>query len=395
MIILHGLLGHGAEWAAIAAKLGAKAPDLLGHGAAPPLGPGPVWPQYRALIDALMEGEGRPVPLAGHSMGGTLALRYAAERPEHVSRLILIEAGLRPASPQSVEALTHWIVHGWPERFESRAEAAQFFEETSLHPAWIDTLDAALAPRFDRASCARLIGEMEGEGRQSALRAIRCPIHLVLAEESLLEEGDIREMGAHPALHPAQIIAGAGHDLHLDQPERTARALARALSPLRLREERPGDENEIDALTRAAFAPMPYSDGSEPGIIRDLRAAGALSLSLVARIEGELVGHVAFSPLRIGQSDAPWCALGPISVRADQQRQGIGGALVAKGLAMMRARGMQGCALIGSPKVYGPMGFTSCGKLSYQGLDPALVQHIRFAGPPAEGELQYHAAFGA
>ena len=67
-------------------------------------------------------------------------------------------------------------------------------------------------------------------------------------------------------------------------------------------------------MTARAFAGVEHSDQTEPQIIGRLRAAGALSLSLVA-IEGNvLIGHVAFSPVTIDGAGEGWFGLGPVSV---------------------------------------------------------------------------------
>lgn len=161
---------------------------------------------------------------------------------------------------------------------------------------------------------------------------------------------------------------------------------------MEIRDERPGEEDAIHVLTAEAFRPMPYSSGTEPAIIRALRASGTLTLSLVAVEDGAIVGHVAFSPVTIEGQDDGWFGLGPISVRADRQRQGIGRALIAEGLARLAKRGAHGCALIGDPAVYGGSGFTS-GRLSYGELDPRLVQHIVLKGEAPSGELRFAPAF--
>jgi len=64
-----------------------------------------------------------------------------------------------------------------------------------------------------------------------------------------------------------------------------------------IRGELAGDEPAIHVLTKAAFAPMSYSNGTEPAIINALRAAGDLSLSLVAEQGGKIVGQITFSPV--------------------------------------------------------------------------------------------------
>ena len=111
---------------------------------------------------------------------------------------------------------------------------------------------------------------------------------------------------------------------------------------VQIRTERPADDAAIHALTRVAFEPMPFSSGTEAPIVRALRSSGDLTLSLVAEDDGVIVGHIAFSPVTIDGVHGGWFGLGPISVRADRQRQGIGKALIARGLELLRQRGAAG-----------------------------------------------------
>ncbi|KQQ94187.1 GCN5 family acetyltransferase [Leifsonia sp. Leaf325] len=160
-----------------------------------------------------------------------------------------------------------------------------------------------------------------------------------------------------------------------------------------IRPERPDDVEAIDELTRAAFEPMPFSDGSEAPILHALRAAGDLTLSLVAVQDNVVVGHVAFSPVTIEGTHNSWFGLGPISVRADRQRRGIGSALTAEGVRLLREQGARGCALIGNPLVYSGMGFTGGTGLTYRDLDPRIIQTIVFHGLEPQGELRFATAF--
>lgn len=162
---------------------------------------------------------------------------------------------------------------------------------------------------------------------------------------------------------------------------------------MHIRDEAPQDADAIHHLTEQAFAPMPFSDGTEPAIIRTLRKTGDLTISLVAEDNVEIIGHVAFSPVTINGSHNDWFGLGPISVQAGHQKQGIGTALVQAGLKALNARNAKGCALIGNPAVYGPMGFESNGNLHYQDLDDWLVQHITLFGPAPKGALEFAPAF--
>lgn len=162
-----------------------------------------------------------------------------------------------------------------------------------------------------------------------------------------------------------------------------------------IRPERPGDEDVIHDLTQAAFAPMPHSQGNEGAIIRALRARGELTLSLVAGHDGEIVGHVAFSPVTVDGHHNDWFGLGPISVRPDRQRQGIGRSLIREGLQRLKTEGANGCALIGDPAVYAGAGFANDGQLAYEGVPDIYVQRIVFSGPAPHGLLVFSPAFAA
>lgn len=158
-----------------------------------------------------------------------------------------------------------------------------------------------------------------------------------------------------------------------------------------VRSERPGDFASIHALTKAAFAPMGFSDGTEPDVIDRLRADDALLLSLVAW-DRALVGHVAFSPLRL-RDGTQWCALGPISVLPDRQGQGIGAALIESGLARMRSAGLSGCILLGDPGFYGRFGFCVTPALRLDGAPSPYLQSLGFGRAVASGPVQFHPAF--
>jgi len=160
--------------------------------------------------------------------------------------------------------------------------------------------------------------------------------------------------------------------------------------PIRL--EHPSDDNAINDLTIRAFTDMPYSAGTEAPVIRLLRRSGDLALSLVMEEDGAIIGHVAFSPIRI-EGHAGWFGLGPIAVEPARQRSGIGKALIEKGLEILKGRGAAGVALIGDPDVYRSSGFASDGRLTYKGLESRFVQRIVFFGPDPEGELHFADAF--
>ena len=160
-----------------------------------------------------------------------------------------------------------------------------------------------------------------------------------------------------------------------------------------LRPETPADRAAIQALTAAAFDGHPHSDGSEPRIIEALRDSDALTLYLVAEIDGEVVGHVAFSPVEWpGQGD--WFGLGPVSVAPARQGQGIGRQLIDHGLDALRNQGARGCVVLGDPDYYDRFGFVQNPRLTYPGPPPEYFKALAFGPIQGSGDVAYHPAFG-
>lgn len=161
-----------------------------------------------------------------------------------------------------------------------------------------------------------------------------------------------------------------------------------------IRDETPADVTAIREITNAAFRLAPRSDGTEARIIDELRAAGGLTLSLVADQDGDVIGHVAFSPVITSGKFKGVYGLGPISVHPDRQKRGIGSTLVRSGLERLRQIGAAGCVLLGSPKFYGRFGFKVDAGRCPAGLPPQFFQTFAFDATLPTGELRYHPAFG-
>lgn len=161
-----------------------------------------------------------------------------------------------------------------------------------------------------------------------------------------------------------------------------------------LRPETAADVDAIDRITRAAFLHHPHSDQTEHLIIARLRAAGALTLSLVAKQDGQVVGHAAFSPVTWSQGHTGWYGLGPVAVAPACQGQGIGAALVQQGLDQLRAQGAAGCVVLGDPAYYGRFGFAHRADCVLPGVPAPYFQVLAFGPASASGDVAYHAAFG-
>lgn len=164
---------------------------------------------------------------------------------------------------------------------------------------------------------------------------------------------------------------------------------------IEIRPERPEDADAIRAVTQAAFAGASHSSGTEAAIVDALRAAGALTVSLVALQNGAVAGHVAFSPVTIDGKAGAWFGLGPVSVRPDRQRAGVGRALIGQGLDRLKRMGAEGCVVLGDPGYYGRFGFQSDRALRYADVPPEYFQRLVFAGPAPRGEVAYHPGFAA
>lgn len=162
-----------------------------------------------------------------------------------------------------------------------------------------------------------------------------------------------------------------------------------------IRNEKKSDIEAISEITIAAFADCPYGDHTEQFIINALRAAGALAVSLVAQIEGKVVGHIAFSPVTISGRECGWYGLGPVSVLPEYQKQGIGKALVNEGLRLLEESGAKGCVLVGDPKYYERFGFRNLPDLILEGVPPENFLALPFDEEKTRGVVVFHEGFGA
>ena len=102
-----------------------------------------------------------------------------------------------------------------------------------------------------------------------------------------------------------------------------------------IRNETHDDVCAITEVTIAAFKTLEISHHTEQFIIEALRAAKALTISLVAERDGRVIGHIAFSPVTMSDGTPDWYGLGPVSVLPEYQRKGIGKSLIREGLSRL------------------------------------------------------------
>jgi putative acetyltransferase len=164
---------------------------------------------------------------------------------------------------------------------------------------------------------------------------------------------------------------------------------------IQIRPEQPADTERIREVTELAFRHAPHTCGREHLLVGELRASGALTLSLVAVSDLVIVGHIAVSPVTVSESSGNWFGIGPISVLPQCQRQGIGSRLMDSALSELRARGARGCVLVGDPRFYTRFGFQSDGSVIVPGVPPAVSLSLRFAQGEDHGIARFHEAFAA
>ena len=166
-----------------------------------------------------------------------------------------------------------------------------------------------------------------------------------------------------------------------------------------IRRESANDAGVIRAITAAAFARPGQSTPPEATLVDELRPGPAWlpRLSLVAATPaGDVVGHVLCTRGHVGQ--APVLALGPLTVRPDSQRRGVGSALMHAVLGAADALDEPLVALLGSPAYYRRFGFRLSSE--YQILPPKpewqphfQVRVLAAYQPSVHGTFAYPAPF--
>jgi putative acetyltransferase len=120
---------------------------------------------------------------------------------------------------------------------------------------------------------------------------------------------------------------------------------------IEIREERPDDAPAIREVNKRAFG-----QDQEGNIVDALRTNGAVSLSLVAAVNGRIVGHIMYSPITVG-GVITGAALGPMAVVPEYQRQGIGSKLVEAGNEKLQDVDCPFIIVLGHPNYYPRFGF--------------------------------------
>ena len=160
-----------------------------------------------------------------------------------------------------------------------------------------------------------------------------------------------------------------------------------------IRPERQTDIPELRTRAISAFKDAPYLDGIEADIIDVLRETGHLFLSLVAEIDGAIVGNIVLSPITIDGKNCGWHGLGPLWVSTDARGKGIATALVAAGLEQSKQRGSKGCATVGDHGFYGRFGLQALAGLHLIGAPARNFLCLSHSDPHPTGEVVFQDVF--
>ncbi|TKB12330.1 GNAT family N-acetyltransferase [Desulforhopalus sp. IMCC35007] len=163
---------------------------------------------------------------------------------------------------------------------------------------------------------------------------------------------------------------------------------------MKIKPENKDDHDVISEITLAAFKDYPFGQQIEHLIIDELREANALTVSLVALINDQVIGHIAISPVSISDGTRDWYGLGPVSVLPEFQGQGIGSKLIKTALSHIKNRiGGCGCVLVGPPNFFFMFSFANYPQLLHEDISQELFLSLPFTKNVPSGIVKFHPAF--
>ncbi|WP_222432117.1 alpha/beta fold hydrolase [Leekyejoonella antrihumi] len=238
-LLLHGLAGCVEEWKGTLDDLRAQgyrvlALDQRGHGRSTRRPASVTRAAYVEDVVSLIEESGAgPVDLIGQSMGAHTALLVAAERPDLIRSLVLVEGGVGGGGPEATAPVARWL-HSWPVPFGDRDAFAEFFGGSPrVARAWADGLNVrvdGLWPRWDADVLEAALAQVHAIAWWKAWERVSAPTLVVRGAEGRLSGPEVDEMLRRGRDVHAITVAAAGHDLHLEAPRAWLDALHTFLS---------------------------------------------------------------------------------------------------------------------------------------------------------------------
>lgn len=258
VLLLHGLFDTGASFAPLVDALSRQletplryiAPDWRGHGGSDPAPEGYWFPDYLADLDALLTdvAPDQAVTLVGHSMGGQVASLYAGARPEAVSHLITLDSLNVPDAPvdNTADRYRRWLnglrqpqkerefdtIEAVAERITRRYPELSHETRLFLAKNWAGpTNDGQYRLTFDPRHRLPFPNGFRAEEAKALWREVSAPVLCLDAGDSplvhSLPQETMAERRACFKNMTHETIAGCGHMLHLQAPDRVACTIRR------------------------------------------------------------------------------------------------------------------------------------------------------------------------
>jgi pimeloyl-ACP methyl ester carboxylesterase len=234
LVILHGLLGSSRNWTStgklLARSFAVFALDLRGHGDspwAPPPEHDYSFPSLAADVAAWLEAKGMEQPiLLGHSLGGKVAMRLAVDTPACCRALVVADIAPRDYAPHHVEAFAAMRALDLAS-LASRAEAEEKLkaqlQDQNLARFLITNLgretNGGFRWRIDLEGLAAALPQLARSSLQPGETYAGPALFLSGEHSAFIRDSDRSLIAAHFPRHQISTLGGAGHNLHVDQPE--------------------------------------------------------------------------------------------------------------------------------------------------------------------------------
>jgi pimeloyl-ACP methyl ester carboxylesterase len=256
VLLVHGLAGNARLWDGVAEQLAAAghpvvAVDLRGHGSSAAVPDADsddpdaaATDQTRAAAHDLAQvcaGLGWKDPVvAGHDWGGNVALQLAADRPELVHGLAMVDGGWLHLGDQFPSLDEAWAVLA-PPQFDGISTRTLRASLRAGHPGWSaaavesalgslhERPDGSITPWLERERHRAIIGSMLRHRPRALYALVRCPALLLAATGERTPPRKREQLAkAVAALPQAELVEfpGGDHDLHAQQPERVAELIS-------------------------------------------------------------------------------------------------------------------------------------------------------------------------
>ena len=168
---------------------------------------------------------------------------------------------------------------------------------------------------------------------------------------------------------------------------------------MRIRQETATDYGVVYSLVKRAFACAEHADGNEQDLVDALRKGEAFipKLSLVAEVNGEVVGHILFTKASIGENVV--LALAPLSVLPEYQGKGIGTALILEGHRIAKDLRYTYSIVLGSETFYPRVGYIPAGHFGIKApfdvpSENFMACRLNEPSPKIQGMVKYAKEFG-